>query len=78
MDEVTFESWLAKAHPTIPAQGVAAVLRLTEEGATVPFIARYRKEETGNLDEVAIRQSIDARALWDEILGRQKYIVEEI
>ena len=35
--------------------GVRAVARLLEEGATVPFIARYRKEQTGGLDEVAIR-----------------------
>ena len=34
---------------------VAAVLRLLDEGATVPFIARYRKELTGSLDEVQIR-----------------------
>ncbi|OGR35365.1 MAG: RNA-binding transcriptional accessory protein [Desulfovibrionales bacterium GWA2_65_9] len=33
---------------------VAAVARLVEEGATVPFIARYRKEATGSLDEVAV------------------------
>ncbi len=74
----TFAAWFATHHPTIPLASALAVLRLADGGATVPFIARYRKEETGNLDEVAIRQSIDARALWDEILGRQKYIVEEI
>ena len=34
---------------------VAAVLKLLDEGATVPFIARYRKELTGSLDEVQIR-----------------------
>ena len=33
---------------------VEAVGKLLEEGATVPFIARYRKEATGNLDEVQI------------------------
>jgi uncharacterized protein len=45
---------------SVPAQkvapgSVAAVLRLLDEGATVPFIARYRKELTGSLDEVQIR-----------------------
>ena len=34
---------------------IQAVLNLIEEGATVPFIARYRKEVTGNLDEEEIR-----------------------
>ncbi|HET6146912.1 MAG TPA: Tex family protein [Polyangia bacterium] len=57
---------------------VAAVLRLAGGGATVPFIARYRKEETGQLDEVAIRQVIDAQESWDEIVKRQTFIVAEI
>lgn len=38
---------------------VEAVLSMIAEGATVPFIARYRKERTGNLDEVMIREIID-------------------
>lgn len=38
---------------------VAIVLELTAEGATVPFIARYRKERTGNLDEMDIRAIIE-------------------
>jgi uncharacterized protein len=78
MAQVTFESWLATAHPKIPAPSVASVLRLTEEGATVPFIARYRKEQTGALDEVEIRAVIDGKETWDAILKRQTFIVEEI
>lgn len=39
----------------LPLAGVRAVIALLAEGATVPFIARYRKERTGNLDEVQIR-----------------------
>ena len=35
---------------------VASTLELLNEGATVPFIARYRKEKTGNLDENQIRE----------------------
>ena len=37
-------------------QQIKAVLGLMDEGNTVPFIARYRKERTGNLDEVEIRE----------------------
>ncbi len=40
---------------------IETVLSLTEEGATVPFIARYRKERTGELDENQIRDIIDLR-----------------
>ncbi|MFP5223515.1 MAG: Tex family protein [Acidobacteriota bacterium] len=39
---------------SLSASQVAAVARLVEDGATVPFIARYRKEATGSLDEVAV------------------------
>jgi uncharacterized protein len=75
---MTFESWLAAAHPGIPVPGMAAVLRLAEEGATVPFIARYRKEQTGALDEVAIRAVVDGKETWDSIRKRQTFIVSEI
>ncbi|QIK57143.1 RNA-binding transcriptional accessory protein [Erysipelothrix sp. HDW6A] len=40
-------------------QQIDAVLKLVEDGNTVPFIARYRKEMTGSLDEVQIREIID-------------------
>ena len=73
-----FQEWFAPRHPHIPIASAAAVLKLADEGATVPFIARYRKEETSNLDEVAIRHVIDARESWDEIVKRQAFIVEEI
>jgi uncharacterized protein len=51
---------------------------LAGEGGTVPFIARYRKEQTGNLDEVAIQHVLDTKERWDEIIKRQAFIVEEI
>lgn len=38
---------------------IDTVLTLTAEGNTIPFIARYRKEATGNLDEVVIKSIID-------------------
>jgi uncharacterized protein len=75
---MTFESWFPTLHPTISLFSADAVLRLVAEGGTVPFIARYRKEATGNLDEVAIQQVIDAKERWDEIIKRQSFIVEEI
>lgn len=75
---MTFETWFQELHPLIAIPSAHAVLKLTEEGGTVPFIARYRKEQTGNLDEVAIQQVIDAKERWDEIIKRQTFIVEEI
>ena len=75
---MTFETWFQSIHTNISVHSADAVLKLTEEGATLPFIARYRKEQTGNLDEVAIQKVIEAKERWDDITKRQTFIVEEI
>ena len=62
----------------LPAAGVRAVVRLLEEGGTVPFIARYRKEATGSLDEVQIRDIEERRAYLIELDERRKAILESI
>ena len=64
----------------IPVVGVGAVAKLLEEGATVPFIARYRKEATGSLDEVAItkiRDDIERLAALDERRAAVKKSLDE-
>ena len=53
---------LLAAELSLPRAGVAARSKLLAEGATVPFIARYRKEATGGLDEVQIRAIEERRA----------------
>ncbi len=73
-----FVTWLRSAEPNIPEAGAAAVLKLHDGGATVPFIARYRKEQTGNLDEVQIRAVIDAKQRFDRVVARQAFVVEAI
>ena len=50
--EVTLQGYLSKNLPGIPLKSAQAVMDLVAEGGTVPFIARYRKEKTGNLDEL--------------------------
>ena len=60
-----------------PAQ-VAAVASLLEGGATVPFIARYRKEATGELDEVAISAVRDALARFAELDARREAILSSL
>jgi uncharacterized protein len=57
---------------------VAAVIRLLEEGATVPFIARYRKEATQGLDEVAIRAIAERREYLLELDERRRAVIAEI
>ncbi|OFZ01644.1 MAG: hypothetical protein A2Z97_04060 [Bdellovibrionales bacterium GWB1_52_6] len=76
---MNFEQWFESQFTTrVPASGIEAVLRLAAEGATVPFIARYRKEQTGNLDEVAVQAILDQKERWDTLLRRQTFVVGEI
>ncbi len=75
---MNFQIFLAKETPSVLPQQAEAVLKLHQEGATLPFIARYRKEQTGNLDEVGIQKVIDTFEKWEAVLKRQKFIHEEI
>ena len=56
---------------SLPLQSVSAVLTLLNEGCTIPFISRYRKERAGGLDEVQIT---DISELYDRLkeLGKRK------
>ncbi|MCK6549459.1 RNA-binding transcriptional accessory protein [Myxococcota bacterium] len=62
----------------LPKGGVAAVVKLLEGGSTVPFIARYRKEMTGGLDEVQIRAIEERRGYLVELDARRKTILESV
>ncbi len=62
----------------LPLAGVKAVVALLDEGATVPFIARYRKEVTGGLDEVQIRDIQEKRAYMRELDDRRGTILRSI
>lgn len=57
---------------------VKAVESLLEEGATIPFIARYRKEATGSLDEIAVTSIRDRLKQLDELDGRRKTILQSL
>ncbi|MEC7523736.1 MAG: Tex family protein [Myxococcota bacterium] len=63
---------------SLPGAGVAAVLALLEEGATVPFIARYRKERTGGLDEVQIRDVQERHAALKALADRKATVLSAI
>ncbi len=71
-------AYLAKHVQGVAAKSAVAVIALTAEGGTVPFIARYRKEKTGNLDEVQIRAVIEAHETFQEIVKRKTFLVKEI
>lgn len=59
-------------------RNVAAVLTLLGEGATVPFISRYRKEATGSMDEVAIQKIRDRAKQLKDLDERRQTILNSI
>ena len=62
----------------IPEQGILAVLKLLEEGNTIPFIARYRKEATGSLDEEQIRKIYEVYEYQVNLLKRKEDVIRLI
>jgi protein Tex len=62
----------------VPLRGMTAVIELLDEGSTVPFIARYRKEVTGNLDEVQIRDIQEKLEYFRELEERRQTVLESI
>ncbi len=77
MDQA-LQSYLSRIIPGVAAKSAQAVIELAGEGGTVPFIARYRKEKTGNLDEVQIRAVLDGFETYNEIIKRKAFLVKEI
>ena len=62
----------------LPMRGLVAVIELLDDGGTVPFIARYRKEATGNLDEVQIRDIEEKLSYFRELTDRRATILASI
>ena len=59
-------------------RAIKNVIELLNDGATVPFIARYRKERTGGLDEVQITVIRDEAKRYDDLISRQKTVLSAI
>lgn len=69
---------LIAEHLNLPERQVAAVLSLLDQDHTIPFIARYRKEATGNLDEVVLLAIRDERDRLAELEKRRLAILESL
>lgn len=76
MSEILIE-YIAGSLP-INKKQVSAVVNLLHEGATIPFIARYRKEATGSLDELQIAEIDSEMKRWTELIKRREYILKSI
>ena len=69
---------LIAAELSLPAAGVNAAVALLEQEATIPFIARYRKEMTGNLDEVQLTSVRDRLSQLKELDARKAAIMKSL
>ena len=74
---LSFEQTIAAELGLDPAQ-VEAVARLFDQGATVPFMARYRKEATGSLDEVAIIDIRERLTRLKELTARKETVLRSL
>lgn len=66
------------ARLSLNEKGVSAVIKLLDDGATVPFISRYRKEATGALDEVAVRSVETTLKSVRELYTRKEFVADAI
>lgn len=62
----------------LSAKNVESTVKLIDEGATIPFISRYRKEATGGLDEVQISKIKDLSEKFLELEKRKEFILKSI
>ena len=62
----------------LPLKSIENTLRLLNEGATIPFISRYRKEVTGGLDEVQIARIGELKEMQEELEKRKEYVLKSI
>ena len=69
--------FIAKTVPTA-AINIQKTVQLLNEDCTIPFISRYRKDQTGNLDEVVIEQIAKLNKQYDEIVKRKESILKTI
>ena len=67
-----------KEELNIPKEGIIATLKLLEEGNTIPFIARYRKEATGALDEMQIKKISEYYEYEVNLLKRKEDVIRLI
>lgn len=60
------------------SKNIENTVKLLEEDCTIPFISRYRKDQTGNLDEVVIEQIEKLQKEYDAIIKRKEFILKSI
>ncbi|CAI3501181.1 RNA-binding transcriptional accessory protein [Enterococcus cecorum] len=77
MEQFIIQQLVTELAPITKVQ-IESVLNLLADGATIPFIARYRKEKTGSLDEVQIKNIQDRYQYLENLQKRKEEIIENI
>ena len=67
-----------KQHVNTDSKNIQNTVQLLNEDCTIPFISRYRKDKTGNLDEVIIEQIAKLNVTYDAIIKRKDAILKSI
>lgn len=67
-----------KSQTNLPSKGIENTIQLLNEDCTIPFISRYRKERTGNLDEVQIGDIVKYKTQFEELEKRKKAILKAL
>ena len=75
---MTLIQYIKNQSPLTPEGGIKATLKLLSEDCTIPFISRYRKDQTGNLDEVVIEQIAKLSKQYNEIAKRKESVLKTI
>lgn len=65
-------------HTQLPEKGVKNTIELLNEDCTIPFISRYRKEKTGNLDEVQVGAIVQFKEQFESLEKRKKAIIKAV
>lgn len=67
-----------KSNTQLPEKGIQNTVELLNDDCTIPFISRYRKERTGNLDEVQIESIVKFKTQFEELEKRKKGILKSL
>ncbi|WP_339655835.1 Tex family protein [uncultured Maribacter sp.] len=65
-------------HTQLPEKGIQNTIELLNEDCTTPFISRYRKEKTGNLDEVQVSAIVQFKVQFEALEKRKKAIIKAV
>ena len=78
MEKRGFKDFIENQKSCPEWKSVQAVMALVSEGATVPFMAYYQRDKTGNLNESQIREIIDAHQKYRDLTGKKEVILKHI